>query len=381
MTLTVLQIIPNLGTGGAEQACVDMAAAIAARGDVSLVVSEGGRRVGEIEKAGARHILGDVATKNPAKIIRNALWLAKIIKAHKVDIVHARSRAPAWSAYLACKKTGCHYITTFHAAYKFKSRVKKAYNSVMAMAERCIAISPFIADYMRQSYGLGDDKIRLINRGIDVETFNPAAVSRERQDNLLASWRIGWDRPIFLLPARLSPIKNHSLIIQAMALLKEAGKPLPLVCFVGDDQGRVDYSEALKRKIGLGGLEECVKLVGPCSDMPAAYSLASLVLMPSKVPEGFGRVPVESMAMGVPVIASNLGATQTTIVEGQTGWLLPPDDAAAWAKKMEAVMALSEEQRRDMAAWSRQHVVEQFSHEGMIVATLAVYDEVMREKK
>lgn len=381
MVLTVLQIIPALGTGGAEQACVDIAAALVARGDRAIVVSSGGRRVPEVERAGATHILCAAASKNPIQILRNARWLARLIREHKIDIVHARSRAPAWSAYLACRRTKCAFVTTFHAAYKFSSALKKMYNRVMARADRIIAISPTIARHIVDSYGVAQKKICLVNRGIDVKAFDPAAVTHERRAAILRSWDVVVDAPLVLLPARLSPIKNHDLLIDAMAVLKEQGGEMPLLCFVGDDQGRTAYSKRLRARIDQMNLEKHIRLVGPCSDMPAALSMAALVVMPSKVPEGFGRVPVEAMAMGVPVIASNLGATRDTVADGVTGWLLPPDDVGAWAAQIAQVLAMRQAQRESMAKAARARVATQFAQETMITGTLAIYDELMRERK
>ncbi|MDD3182728.1 MAG: glycosyltransferase family 4 protein [Alphaproteobacteria bacterium] len=379
MSLTVLQIIPALGTGGAEQACVDIAGALMQRGDAAIVVSSGGRRVAEVEKAGARHVLCEVATKNPIHIIQNAFWLAKVIKSHHVDVVHARSRAPAWSAWLACRMTGCSYVTTFHAAYKFSSLPKKFYNRVMARGARVIAVSPFIQRHIHENYGVPLAKIPLVNRGVDIDALTPTMVSQERKDTLLKDWGLKATDKIILLPGRLSPIKNHELIIEAMVVLKRQKKALPVVCFVGDDQGRLAYSEGLHAHIRKASLTKHVKLVGACSDMPAALSFASLVVMPSKIPEGFGRVPVESMAMGVPVIASNLGATQDTVIEGETGWLLPPKDPVLWAQRIEQALSLSPSEHRRMAQIARAYVEDHFSDHAMVAQTLAVYDDVSKE--
>jgi len=380
MTLTVLQIIPALGTGGAEQACVDIAAALSARGNASLVVSSGGRRVDEIERSGARHILREAATKNPLRIIRNAFWLARLIKTHKIDIVHARSRAPAWSAFIACKLTGCRYVTTFHAAYKYSNPFKKMYNNVMASADRCIAISTFIVAYIQKNYNVPEKKICLINRGIDITNFDPDKVTPERRDLLMKTWKIKSGEAVILFPARLSPIKNHQLLIEAMVHLKKNGKRLPVLCFVGDDQGRIGYTENLLSLIRKEGLEKNIKLVGACTDMPAALSFSSVVVMPSKVPEGFGRVPVEAMAMGVPVIASNLGATQTTVVDGKTGWLLPPDNAKQWAACIDQALAMTDKERKKMAVAARKHVEANFTNAAMVAQTLAVYDQLMKKE-
>ncbi len=379
--LCVLQIIPALGTGGAEQACVDIAAALSARGDKALIVSSGGRRVAEVEAAGGKHILWDVKTKNPVKIVKNAFWLADLIRRERVDIVHARSRAPAWSAMIACRLTGCRFITTFHAAYKFSNKLKKLYNRVMASADRVIAISPYIARHIRESYGLSEEKLRLVNRGIDTSKFDPQAIEESRVAAFRAFAHIRAEDSAIIVPARLSPIKGQQFFIRVLGLLKQRGVELPPVLIVGDDQGRETYTQSLRDLIRKSDLENVVRLVGACADMAAAYAAASLVVVPSRVPEGFGRVPVEAMAMGVPVIASAIGAMRDTIVDGVTGWLAPSEDLEAWAEAVEKALRLSGEERKDMAeasrVWARRH----FEAEMMVAQTLAVYDDVVRTEK
>ncbi|MGE0109817.1 MAG: glycosyltransferase family 4 protein [Bdellovibrionales bacterium] len=380
---TILQIIPALGTGGAEQAVVDIAAALHKRGDRALIVSSGGRRVEEVERLGGLHITKPVNTKNPLKIIQHAFWLAYLIRQESVDLVHVRSRAPAWSAYLACQMTKRPFVTTFHAAYNFSCRIKKSYNRVMARGVRVIAISDYIADHIKSHYHLPDERVVVINRGIDVALYARAAVTEARRDALRVAWNLPHKEQmsVVLFPARLSPIKGHKLIIEAMALLKKEGTALPLLLFVGDDQGRTSYSQSLRDMIAKEGLEDHVRLVGPCADMAAAYSLADLVLTPSQVPEGFGRTPVEAMALGVPVIASNIGATKDTVLEGQTGWLLPPDEPLLWAAQIKAALAMDQDSRNTMVQRARMHVEQHFGLFQMVQKTLALYDELMKNKE
>ena len=375
--LTVLQIIPALGTGGAEQAVLDIASGLLERGDRALVVSSGGRRVKELETIGAMHILRDVKTKNPIKIIHNAFWLAELIRKEKIDIVHARSRAPAWSAYLACRMTGAHYVTTFHAAYKFKSDVKKAYNAVMAKGERVIAISPFIADHIYACYDVLADRLRIVNRGIDLSGFHVGNILPERIDAARAFMGAEPSRDVILLPGRLSPIKGQGILIRAIGLLAKRRKgTMPQLLIVGDDQGREAYSAALLDLTHQQGVAEHVRFTGAWADMPAAYALATLVAVPSQVPEGFGRVPVEAMAMGVPVIASKLGAMQDTVLHGQTGWLVPHDNVELWAALIDEALSLPPEARASMRQAARDHVVQNYTQNNMIAQTLAVYDEL-----
>lgn len=375
MTLTVLQIIPNLGAGGAEQACVDVAVALKQSGAQALVVSAGGRRVAELEAQGIEHIQHPVSTKNPFKIYQNALWLRRLIKARHVDIVHARSRAPAWSAWLACRSASCRFVTTFHAAYKFESALKRAYNSVMAKGDRVIAISNFVADYVQKSYGVDGRKLRVIYRGVDFGKFAPEHVTEARRAKLRQLWALPEGKRVILLPARLSPIKGQAVLIKAMAQVKTQA-PDAIAVIIGDDQGRRRYRQELEVLIETEKLQGKVLLVAHCDDMPAAYSLADLVAMPSKVAEGFGRVPVEAMAMGVPVIASALGATPETIIEGRTGWLLLPDQPRVWADAIRHALTLPSEQRHRMAEAAQQWARTHFDNQTMVAQTLAVYDEV-----
>lgn len=378
--LRVLQIIPALGTGGAEQACVDIAAALVARGDAAYVVSSGGWRVAALEAAGGTFLERDVHTKNPIKIIRNAFWLAALMRREKIDIVHARSRAPAWSALMACRLAKRPFVTTFHAAYKYSSALKKAYNRVMASADRMIAISPYIARHIRDSYGVSETAIRLVHRGIDVRYFSPDAVSPERAKAFREKAGLAENEKAILFPARLSPIKGQDFLLRVVGRLRRSGVCLPPLVIVGDDQGRVAYSQTLRAMIREEGLESHVRLVGAWSDMPAAYAAARLVVVPSQVPEGFGRVPVEAMAMGVPVLASAIGAMQDTVKDGQTGWLVSPSDAEAWARALEKAVALSPDEREAMARSARENVAQNFDHNRMSALTLAVYDE-LRVKK
>jgi glycosyltransferase involved in cell wall biosynthesis len=377
MTITVLQIIPALGTGGAEQACVDIAVGLVERGDRAIILSTGGWRVDKVEERGARHYICPVATKNPFKIIKNAFWMAGLIRDEHVDVVHARSRAPAWSARIACRLTGCPYVTTFHAAYKFSNRFKKAYNRVMASAHRVIAISPFIAQKIKEDYGVPDERIRLINRGVDLTYYNKQRITDAKRDKWLKLWGITLDRPIIVFPARLSPIKGHSLFLRVLGILKKAGMDMPLTLFVGDDQGRENYSLSLSEKIEAENLDGDVLMVGACSDMPAVYSMAMLVVQPSQVSEGFGRVPVEAMAMEVPVLASAIGAMVHTVEEGVTGWLIDPFNVDAWASALHKAMVMEPSARTEMGKAGRAHVAKHYGKTAMVTQTLAVYDELV----
>jgi len=379
MKKTVLQIIPNLGAGGAEQACIDITAGLAGRGDTALVISAGGPHAAEVEKLGGRHYRLPVDSKNPLRIVKNALRLARFAREKKVDIIHARSRAPAWSAWLACRLARKPLVTTFHAAYKFSGKPKKLYNSVMVRGDRVIAISRFIAGHIAENYGIDTGKIRTINRGIDLEKFSPENVTEERRAALRKQWNVEEKRKIVFMPARLSPIKGHKLLLQALGLLQETGCEFHAI-ITGDDQGKHSYRLELEKIILAGGLGDKMGLFSHCSDMPAAYSIAEAVAVPSLVPEGFGRVAVEAMAMGVPVIASDLGAMRDTVQEGETGWLLSPSDPRAWAEAIARALALTPPERSAIARAAIARACAYFGSRRMVDETLAVYDEVLEER-
>jgi len=372
---TVLQVIPSMGAGGAEQACIDVAAGLRVAGHRALVASSGGARVSEILRVGGEHIQRPVHSKNPTVIITNALWLARFIRAQKIDVIHVRSRAPAWSAYIACRMTGCAFITTFHAAYKFSNPLKKFYNSVMAKADRIIAISHFIGAHIENTYGVERVRIRVIPRGIDLDKFTPDKVSGESRNKLRKAWDIEEGQPLILFPSRLSPIKGQAEFIEAMARLPYGLKNV-LAIIVGDDQGRVSYRRELENLIAAHGLQARVRLVPHCADMPATYSLAALAVAPSLVPEGFGRVPVEAMAMGVPAIATDLGGFTETISPGETGWLVPPNDTKKLAEAITAALTQTPEQRASMTHKAQQNVYAHYDKKKMVADTLKVYEEL-----
>jgi glycosyltransferase involved in cell wall biosynthesis len=380
--MRVLQIIPALGAGGAEQAVVDINAALIQHGDASFVVSQGGVREAEIVAAGGTHIRLSAASKNPRTIIANSQKLAALIREQKIDIIHARSRAPAWSAWLAARQTGCVYMTTFHAAYAFNNPLKKFYNRVMTRGEHIIAISDFIAQHIKTHYGVAADKITTIYRGINLERFDRQDVTLERITALRSLWKLADGQRVVLLPARLSRIKGHTVLIEAMRLLAEQGEAEDaVVVMIGAEQGRTQYVKDLWNQIISNRLRDRVVLADHCDDMPAAYALADLVVVPSLVPEGFGRVPVEAQVMGVPVIASDLGATRETIIPDVTGWLVPPDDAPALAEKMHLALKLLPAERARLAQQAVAHARSHFTLTKMVQETLAVYQRVLTDKR
>lgn len=374
-SLTVMQVVPSLEAGGAERATVDVAAALANAGHRPLVVSKGGYMLAELQKKRGVHLMRNVDSKNPITIIGNALWLAGVLLREKVDVVHARSRAPAWSVYLATRMTGTPFVTTFHAAYKGDFFLKKFYNSIMAKSDCIIAISGFIAAHVKKHYGVADSHIAVIPRGIDMQVYNPAAVSQERKQKLLDAWEVSAGTPILVMPGRLSPIKGHELVLEALARLKQRD----FVCiFIGPDQGRTKYREKLLEMVRDYGLGTKIKWMEG-SDVPAAYALAHLVLSPSQVAEGFGRVPVEAEAFGAPIIATALGATSETVLDGETGWLVPKGDVDALSNAIEAALNLAPEARETMSQKAKDYVRGKFDMNQMCAATLAVYQKLAKD--
>lgn len=375
-TPVILQIIPELGPGGAEQGCVDVAGALVQAGARALVASAGGPRVGELIRAKAEFIPLPVHSKNPWDMLQNIARIRKIIRAWDVDIVHVRSRAPAWSAYFACKGTRARFMTTVHAPYNIANEWKRRYNSIMARGERVIAISHFVQKYLTDNYQINPSIIRLIHRGIALEKFHPSMVGIQRMAGLLQSWRIEDGAPIVLLPGRLTRWKGHHVLLHAMAQLK---RPDVFCVLLGSDQGRHEYTAELEALIKSLNLTGQVRIIDHCNDMPAAYMISSVIVSASTDPEGFGRIPVEAQAMGRPIIATDHGGAQETIVRGETGWLVKPNDVDAMAEALRQALSLDADQRASLGHRAMMHVAATFTREHMCAQTLSVYSELLNE--
>ena len=373
----VMQIIPALGAGGAEQGCIDVAAGLVQAGATSIIVSNGGPRTHDLARSGALHITLPVHSKNPVTMWKNIGRIRRLIRDHHVDIVHARSRAPAWSAWRACQDTGAHFMTTCHAPYNTESSMKNFYNSSISKGERVIAISNFVAQYLADSFGLDDRTIRIVHNGIALEKFHPMNVSPERMIKVSRQWRLPDGASVIMMPGRLSRWKGHHILIEAMALL---GREDVFCVMIGSNQGRDEYSTELEEAIRARGLEGRVRIIDHCDDMPSAYMLSTVVVSASTDPEGFGRVPVEAQAMGRPVIATDHGGARETIRRGETGWLIPPNDPAALSKAIEEALSLTQQQRAILATRAMAHIAENFTREQMIDRTLNVYSELLDAK-
>jgi glycosyltransferase involved in cell wall biosynthesis len=370
----VLQVVPALATGGVERGTVEIAAALAQAGWRSLVASSGGPMVREIERAGAEHVLLPLATKNPLVIHRNIDRLTALIEARQIDLVHARSRAPAWSAFYAVQRTRRRFVTTFHNIYGGENRLKRAYNAIMARGERVIAISDFVAAHARSVYHVDPSQLRVIPRGVDLTRFDPEAISQARIIALAAEWRLQDGVPVVILPGRVTRWKGHLAVIEAVARMPHGNLQ---VLFVGDDQAKPHFRRELVRRIDQLGVAGVFHIVGDCRDMPAAMMLADVVISASTEPEGFGRVIVEAQAMGRPVIATDHGGARETVLSGETGWLVPPGDRDALAGALTQALALGADERTAMAARAREWIEERYDTRLMCEATLSVYEELL----
>ncbi len=375
---TILQVLPSLDSGGVERGTVEIVEGLSAQGWKALVASQGGRLVPAIEHAGGQHFTLPLKSKNPWRIWRNADALARLIRDQRVDLVHARSRAPAWSVLRASRLTGVPFITTYHGAYSDTSRLKRFYNSVMVRGSLVIAASRFIADLLEQQHGVPPARIRLIPRGIDPAVFDPYAPLGFRVAKLATAWALPEHAKLILLPARISRWKGQSLLIEALAQLK---RPDFFAVFVGSDQGRHDYVRELLDEARALGVTSQIKLVGHCADMPAALMLADVVVSASTEPEAFGRAVIEAQAMERVVIAANHGGAAETVTHGETGILVPPGDARALASALAATLDGPDEERRAMGARARASVLAHYTVTELQHATLSVYEEVLGPRR
>ena len=335
---TILQIIPELNAGGAERTAIDIAAALADAGARALVASSGGRLVSELQAKGGLWVPFPARTKNPLAMLLNVQRLKRLIRAEKVDLVHARSRAPAWVANLAARATKTPFVTTYHGAYAGRSRLKVEYNSVMARGDVVIANSHYTAGLINKLYPQAQSRVQIIHRGTNLALFAAHAVDPARVQKLRQSWGVSPEERIVLLAARLTSWKGQKVLIEAARLLQDKGVTGVRYILAGDAQGRNAYVRELDALCAKLGVATIVRRVGHCADMPAACLAAAIVAVPSTEPEAFGRSAVEAQAMGTPVVVSELGAVPETVLAppgvspmGRTGWRVPAGDAAQLA--------------------------------------------------
>jgi len=376
---TLLQVIPDLDTGGAEQTTLDVAGAVVAAGGRAIVASNGGRMVADLQSRGAVWAPMPVQSKNPLVMAANRGRLIELIGREHVSLVHVRSRAPAFAAFSAARAAHVACIATYHGLYGSGNPLKRWYNSVMTRGPVTIANSDFTRDHIIAEHHIDPAKVIAIPRGVDLDRFDPAKVAPDRVAALMSRWGIGADdrRIRFLLAGRLTRWKGQRLLIDAAQRLKGAQGGDFLVVLAGDDQGRGGYRRELEAAIAGAGLSDIVRLVGHCDDMPAAYLVADIACAPSLEPEAFGRTAVEPQAMGRPVIASDLGGPRETVEPGQTGWLVRPGDAQAWASAMAEAIAAGPERRAAMGVAGQARARRLYSVAAMCEATLKVYAEVL----
>jgi glycosyltransferase involved in cell wall biosynthesis len=376
---TLLQVVPELETGGAEQTTLDIARAVVRAGGRALVASRGGRMADQLAAVGGRLIPLPMQSKNPLTLIANAGRLAVILQRENVSLVHARSRAPAFSAYEAARVMRVPFVATYHGVYKSGSSIKRWYNGIMTRGDLVIANSDYTRDHVLSEHPEAAGKIVAIPRGVDLQRFDPRAVNAARRKALAQAWGLaeGDGRARILLAGRLTRIKGHLTIIEAAARLKAAGRSDFVILFAGDDQGRTGYRQEVEAAIIQAGLSDQVRLVGHCADMPAAYLLCDLALLPTTKPESFGRAAVEPQAMGRPVIASAHGGTVETVVDGVTGWLAAPGETDAWAAAIRTALDLGPDGRRRMGEAGAKRARRLYSVDAMCEATLEAYRRVL----
>jgi len=371
--VTVLQVLPQLETGGVERETIEIAAAQAAAGYRALVASFGGRMVAELESVGAQHVRLPVHSKNPLVMAANVGRLVRLIEAENVDIVHARSRAPAWPTLAAARRTHTPFVTTFHGTYSTHNPLIRFYNSVMVRGDRVIAVSEFIGEHIRRHYRVDPQRIVVIPRGVDVVEYCAADVGADRVAVWQEKWRLPAGKKIVILPGRLTRWKGQVVMLEALAKLDRAD----LACvLVGSDQGRRQYTAELRKLAERLGIQYRVIIPGECSDMPASYLLADVVVSASTDPEAFGRVIAEGQAMGRPVIGTAHGGGKEIVAPG-TGWLVPPGDPQALAQAITEVLNLNAAALARLGERAAANVRERFNLTNMCSQTLALYESMI----
>ncbi len=370
-----MQILPALKSGGVERGTIDIAKALKAKGFEAIVVSSGGAMTYQLNEVGIKHFTIPVDSKNPVTIFTNIKKLVNLINENRVDIVHVRSRAPMWSAYYACIKTNTKLVATVHGTYSLSGfPFKKAYNAVMLRADKIIAVSNFIKNYLIENYQEAlPDEITVIQRGADLNYFNCQKVSKSRIVDLIQKWQLPDDKKIILLPARFTEWKGHDFLISA---LKKVESDF-LCVMVGSDHGHKKYRRYLEERIVREELSGKVKIFDHCKDMPAVYMLSHLVISASTRPEAFGRVAIEAQASSRVVVATKIGGSLETIVDGKTGFLVNVDDVDAMARAIDEVLKMPKDEYEIIGERARKHIEENFSNQKMCDETIGVYKELL----
>ena len=375
--INVLQVIPKLGYGGAETGCYDIAHYLPENNCKSFIVTSGGELTKFIDKKKVKLIRLPVQSKNPILILFNSIILIGIILFFNITIVHARSRAPAWSCLLATKLTRRKFVTTFHGTYNFSGKLKKLYNSVMVRSDLIIAGSNFIFSHIKENYSellTLKKKFLVIFRGINVDYFDPSSKLEEDEKKLLTKWEINKEKKIILVPGRLTSWKGQEMLIEAINLTKvELGYEAFHLVILGSHQGRDLYKKKLIRITEQYRLTNQIKFIDQCKDMALAYKVSDIVISPSIEPEAFGRVAVEAQSMEKLIIASNIGGSNETIINEKTGFLFEAGDVNSLSKKIIQAITMDESSLKLMGKEGRKNIIKKFNVEKMCFSTYSEY--------
>ena len=379
--LKVLQVIPRLGYGGAETGCYDLAHYLHEQDCKSYIVTSGGELIKYIDKKKVKLIKLPVQSKNPLLILINSIALTLLILFLNISIVHARSRAPAWSCYIATKITRRKFVTTFHGTYNFKNSIKKFYNSIMVKSDVLIAGSNFIFSHISENYQKflnSKKKFLVIFRGINTEYFDSDIIKKKDIDKLKATWKIEDNKKIILLPGRLTAWKGQEMFIEAINLFKQSNPELDFVAVIlGDDQGRTVFRKKLERLVEQFNLTQNIKFVDNCNVMPVAYYISDVIVSSSIEPEAFGRVSVEAQAMKKPIIASNIGGSKETVIDNKTGLLFESGNPKSLCDKLNEIIKLDTLTLDLMGREGRKNVINRFNIEKMCLNTYSEYKKLV----
>ena len=379
--LKVLQVIPRLGYGGAETGCYDLAHYLHEQDCKSYIVTSGGELIKYIDKKKVKLIKLPVHSKNPLIILINSIALTLLILFLNISIVHARSRAPAWSCYIATKITRRKFVTTFHGTYNFKNSIKKFYNSIMVKSDVLIAGSNFIFSHISENYQKflnSKKKFLVIFRGINTEYFDSDTIKKKDIDKLKATWKIEDNKKIILLPGRLTAWKGQEMFIEAINLFKQSNPELDFVAVIlGDDQGRTVFRKKLERLVEQFNLTQNIKFVDNCNVMPVAYYISDVIVSSSIEPEAFGRVSVEAQAMKKPIIASNIGGSKETVIDNKTGLLFESGNPKSLCDKLNEIIKLDTLTLDLMGREGRKNVINRFNIEKMCLNTYSEYKKLV----
>ena len=379
--LKVLQVIPKLGYGGAETGCYDLAHYLPENNCSSYIVTSGGELLKFIDKKKVKVIKLPVHSKNPFLMLFNSIALIFIILLNNISIVHARSRAPAWSCLFATKITRRKFVTTFHGTYNFKNSIKKFYNSVMVRSDLIIAGSNFIFSHINQNYSKYLDlkkKFLVIFRGINVDYFELSTILDSEENRLISDWEVDKNKKTILMPGRLTAWKGQETFIEALNLVnKELGYESFNAVILGSDQGRDIYTKKIKRLAEQYRLTSQLKFIEHCKNMPLAYKISDIVVSASVEPEAFGRVAVEAQSMEKPIIASDIGGSNETITDNVTGFLFQSGNAEALSKKIIEVLQLDESRLKSIGIEGRKNIIKKFNVEKMCFSTYSEYKKLL----